>query len=206
MGEASTPTSAGDVRISLIEAAARIMAKEGARALSTRRLASEIGTSTMAVYTYFQGMPELLRAVRQEAFDRFAQHLDRVRSGDDPVREIVELGAAYVRNAIANPDLYRFMFMDKSPEEDLGIGIDTFQRVVAAAERAFLSGRFDQGDPVEAARKCWVVAHGSVSLHLVGMLTRQEARKALNSLLLDLFVGLGDDPAAARASTSGVKS
>ena len=189
-----------DVRVELIEAAARVVAEEGRAALTTRRLAAEVGTSTMAVYTYFRGMPELLRAVRQEAFDRFAAHLAGVPAGADPVAEIVQLGGAYVRNAVANPALYRFMFMEKPPDEDVGIGISTFERLVDAVRRAMEAARFSPGNPVEAARQCWVISHGSVSLHLVGMLQLDEAVRAMAQSIEHVFVGLGDDPAAARAS------
>ena len=140
-----------DVRVELIEAAARVVAEEGRAALTTRRLAAEVGTSTMAVYTYFRGMPELLRAVRQEAFDRFGAHLAAVPPRADPVAEIVELGAAYVRNAVKNPARYRFMFMEKPPDEDLGIGISTFERLVEAVRRAMEVGWFAHGDPVYVA-------------------------------------------------------
>ena len=56
------------VRVRLIEAAARILAEEGPGALTLRRVAAEVGTSTMAVYTHFGGMTELRRAVREQGF------------------------------------------------------------------------------------------------------------------------------------------
>ncbi|MGH8570384.1 MAG: helix-turn-helix domain-containing protein, partial [Gammaproteobacteria bacterium] len=58
------------VRLALIEAAARVLARDGPDALTTRRLASEVGTSTMALYTHFGGMDDLRRAVRLEWFER----------------------------------------------------------------------------------------------------------------------------------------
>ena len=60
------------MRPALIEAAARLIATEGVAGLKLRRVAEEVGTSTMAIYTYFGGMPELRRAVRQEGFARLA--------------------------------------------------------------------------------------------------------------------------------------
>ena len=41
-----------------------------------RRIAGEVGTSTMAVYTYFAGMEELRREVAREGFRRLAAYLD----------------------------------------------------------------------------------------------------------------------------------
>src|SRR5687768_10488279 len=107
------------VRTSLIDAAARLLAEEGPHALTTRRLATEVGTSTMAVYTYFSGMDELRHAVRVEGFDRLAGYLERVAPDpDDPMVELRQLGAAYITNAFVNPHLYRFMFMEKPSDSD----------------------------------------------------------------------------------------
>src|SRR3954451_12412733 len=89
----------------LIDAAARLIASEGPSALTLRRVAAEVGTSTMAVYTAFGGMPELRRAVRYEGFARLARELDAVGTTRDPVADLWMLGRAYHENAIANPDL-----------------------------------------------------------------------------------------------------
>src|SRR5258705_10048292 len=52
----------------LVAAAARLLAGEGRGALTARRLGAEVGASSMAVYTYFGGMDELLRAVWRRGF------------------------------------------------------------------------------------------------------------------------------------------
>lgn len=51
-----------------MDAAARLLAKEGAAGMSTRRLAAEVGVSTMALYTHFGGMDGLCREARREGF------------------------------------------------------------------------------------------------------------------------------------------
>ena len=57
--------------MSLIEAGARVLAEEGRPAVTARRLATEAGTSTMAVYTHFGSMEELFVQMCQEGFARF---------------------------------------------------------------------------------------------------------------------------------------
>src|SRR5256885_199545 len=83
------------IHAALIEAAARLIANEGAAGLTLRRVADEVGTSTMAIYTHFGGMPELRRAVRLEGVARLADHLARVRESGDPVADLAVLGLAY---------------------------------------------------------------------------------------------------------------
>ena len=188
-----------EIRTRLIDAAARLLA-EGPGALTTRRLGAEVGTSTMAVYTYFRGMDELRFAVRQEGFDRLAGHLEAVTLTDDPVADVAALGGAYFFNALANPHLYRVMFMEHDIDDHEEVGEATFESLVAAVERAIQSGRFDKTDAYELATQLWAMSHGIVTLHLAHLLTLEEAIKCATDMGRNLFVGFGDDPDRAARS------
>src|SRR3712207_8621113 len=51
--------------------------------------------------------------------------------------------SGYCMNAIDNPNLYRVMFMEAPLDEhDAGVGLDTFERLVAAVQRCIDAGRF----------------------------------------------------------------
>src|SRR5437764_14897109 len=106
------------LRPALIEAAARLIATEGAAGLTLRRVAEEVGTSTMAIYTYFGGMPELRRAVRQEGFSRLAARAAQLGESDDPVADLAGLGLAYYQIAMSNPHLYRALYMEQPLDAD----------------------------------------------------------------------------------------
>ncbi|MQA13012.1 MAG: TetR family transcriptional regulator [Pseudonocardiaceae bacterium] len=188
------------VRTELVEAAARVLADEGPRALTTRRLAAEVGTSTMAVYTYFGGMDEVRRAVRREGFARLAAHLDATPRSADPVADLVAAGAAYLTNGLANPHLYRAMFLERPPDDDAAVGIDTFQRLVDAVRRCIEAGRFHQVNPWGLAVQLWTMRHGMVSLALAGLLPAEQISRHIADMTMRLFVGYGDDPAAAQRS------
>src|SRR5437763_7619136 len=189
------------IRTTLIEAAARIIATEGPDALTLRRVADEVGTSTMAIYTHFGSMAELRRGVRREGFARLADHLGGVRHTRDPVEDLALLGSAYFTNGFTNPHLYRAMFMEHGLDlEDAVIGIETFEALVAAVRRCLEAGRFDDGEPVEMATHLWALTHGIVTLHLAGFLSVDQARDALAHAALNLFIGYGDDRGAARRS------
>jgi AcrR family transcriptional regulator len=111
MSRAADPT----VRAALVETAAQILATDGPGKLTLRRLTRDVGTSTMAVYTHFGGMEQLRIAICTEGFRRLGAHLGSVPRTDDPVADLVALGAAYVTNARENPNLYRAMFLDRLP-------------------------------------------------------------------------------------------
>jgi AcrR family transcriptional regulator len=189
------------LRLELVEAAARLIAAEGAEALTLRRLAQETGTSTMAVYTNFGGMPELRHAVRREGFSRLAARLAEVGHSDDTVADLSLLGLAYYGNATDNADLYRVMFMEPPLDAaDAEIGWETFDALVTGVQRCISDGRLVDVDAGAVATQLWGLAHGLVSLELAALLDRGRALTALGSAAFALFTASGDDPDKTRIS------
>ena len=188
------------LRTALVESAARLIAEEGAAGLTLRRLAREVGTSTMVVYTHFGGMDELRQEVRREGFSRLAEHLDAVVPSRDPVFDLGLLGWAYCRNALTNPNLYRVMFMEVTEPGGPVIGYDTFETLVKAVDRAAQAGRFTPGNEVERARQVWALSHGTLALHLANLLTVDEVLETLWQGAVHLFIGFGDEPRTTRRS------
>src|SRR5436305_84188 len=86
-------------------------ARDGAAALTLRRLAAASGTSTMAVYTLYGDKPGLLRAMYRAGFERLGAALRAASAtSDDPLEALLALGHAYRDTALANPHLYDLMF------------------------------------------------------------------------------------------------
>ncbi len=191
------------VRDALTEAAARLLVEDGPAALTVRRLAKEVGTSTIAIYTYFQGMDDLRAAVAAEGLGRLARHLAAVPRTKDPVAHVAALGAAYVAYGVSNPDLYRFTFQQQRGAEPAEVNSDddAFAQLLDAVQRAIDSGRFS-GDTGAIALQLWVTTHGLTSLHLAGLLSLADAAATLTAMGPALFVGFGDTPARAEASVA----
>jgi AcrR family transcriptional regulator len=189
----SPKTADPALRMALLEAAARLIAEEGSPALSLRRLAAEVGTSTMAIYTHFGGMTELRQAVRREGFARLAAHLAQVGATADPVADLGLLGWRYYLNATANPHLYRSMFMEHVDGSEQDIGMETFQSLVDGVDRCIRAGRFRQADPFDLALQLWSTAHGTVALHLAGLLSADRALETSAATSLNLIIAFGDD-------------
>jgi AcrR family transcriptional regulator len=183
-----------DVRSALIDAAARLLAEH--EPLTIRRLAGEVGTSTMAVYTHFGGMDELLAEVRREGFRRLAAHLEAVPPTTDPVADLLSLGWAYCTNAVTNPDLYRVMFLETTVDlEEAAFGAATFLPVVAGVERCVEAGRLEVASAWDTAVQLWGLTHGMVTLALGGMVTVGELLDHLQATIRACLVGYGDSPA-----------
>jgi AcrR family transcriptional regulator len=190
-----------EVREALIDAAASLLAHDGPRALSTRRLAAEVGASTMAVYTHFGGMDGLHREVRREGFSRLTGFFDTVQRTKDPVADLSALGWAYCFNAIANPQLYRAVFLEAPIDaEDQAVGRAAVQQPIDAARRCIEAGRFRPADPESLAIQLWAASHGTVTGWLAQLLTLDEVLEHLPPMGRNLFVGFGDDPVRAMRS------
>ena len=168
-----------------------------------RSLAAAVGTSTMTVYSQFGGMPGLWSATREEGFRRLAAAVAEVGEADDPVEELMALASAYVGHAFAHPGLYLTMFEARYALPDPRIADASFDRLVAAADRARAAGRFRADvDSRAAATQLWSTAHGLLMLALTGALPREAVPTHLPPMACALLVGLGDRPDAARASVT----
>src|SRR5262245_1181842 len=189
------------IRIALLETAARIIATEGPGKLTLRRLAHEVGTSTMAIYTHFGGMAELRREIRREGFARLGGRQAAVAATGDPVADVWALGMAYYGNAIENPNLYQAMFMDGPVDAgDARVGLETFDQLVRAIRRCIDAGRFDSADPAGLATQLWAFVHGLVTLQLAHLLPEDRALACLAAGARNLMSAFGDDPRAVGSS------
>jgi AcrR family transcriptional regulator len=197
MPRALSPT----VRSHLIERAAALLARR--EPVTLRSLVAGTGLSTMAVYTYFDGMPGLWGAVREEGFRRLADRTRAVVPGRDPVRHLAALGVAYVENALSNRDLARVMFDATFDLPDRGAADETFGLLVAAVRRGVDAGRFDAAaNPADVALRFWASGHGIVSLAVTGILDVAQLRQHAPALAIAVLVDAGDAPALARRSVT----
>lgn len=169
--------------------------------VTLRGLVAGTGVSTMAVYTYFDGMSGLLGAVRQEGFSRLAARLSGLSATSDPVSDLAETGAAYVASAQDNPELYALMFDGTLPLPDADAADAALQRLVDAVQRAVDSGRFDPSvDAMALANELWMFGHGACMLFTTGVLSFEQVEPVVLSGLTRLYCASGDRPDRVRRS------
>jgi AcrR family transcriptional regulator len=210
-----------NVRDELLRAAVAILDQDGPDALQTRKIAAAAGTSTMAVYTHFGGMPALIAAVADEGLRQFDIALTMPETSD-PVADLMATGVAYRRYAIERPHMYRLMFGSTSahginaPAYDLltltlaeiSDHYPSFAHVVRGVHRCMLAGRITAGSAAEdatvvaVAAQFWSSIHGFVMLELAGFYGAQgnAIGPVLGSLTANLLISLGDSPEQVRES------
>lgn len=203
-----------EIRRQLIEAGIAILERDGIQALSVRKLAAEVGTSTMVVYTHFGSMAGVLEAISAEIFARFGAALAAVPHTDDPVADFFSMGAAYRRFALTNPQHYQLMFGTSVPaslssgREDLTVtghasSYDaSFQTLCASVRRMIGAGRIRKCDEAAVAGRIWSICHGAVTLEMAGFFGSEGhgLREILSPLTVDLLVGMGDERDRTNAS------
>jgi AcrR family transcriptional regulator len=151
-------------RAVLIDIAARLLSEEGPSALSTRRLAAEAGTSTMAVYTHLGSMSELVREIARDGFARLERMFKLIEPTGDPVSDMAMFGRAYRHNASSGRHIFSVMFGGSSlggfalTDDDRQYGRYTLSGVADCAGRCIASGRFRAGDPILVAHQMWLVS------------------------------------------------
>ena len=177
----------------LIDAAGRVLAEEGPQAMSTRRIAQEVGTSTSAIYSLLGSKTEVVRAMYLEGFSRLAERQAKVPITHDPLVDLRQLALAYFENGLANPHLYDVMFHRPVPDfvpepDDVAFALTTLQDVVDVVQRIIDAGLW-HGNARAIATEVWATVHGVTSLTLACMLTPDVARKRLEHLLRIVVAG-----------------
>lgn len=81
----------------LLDAAARLMERDGSHAVSMQAVAAEAGVSVGLIYRYFGGKDDLLLAVIVGVLDSFAAQVPAAveAAGDDPVHRLAAAFRAY---------------------------------------------------------------------------------------------------------------
>ena len=197
-----------DARSAMLAGAARLLAAEGPSALTTRRLAAEAGTSTMAVYTRFGSLLDVHRAVRADAFARLEARLEALPATEDPVADLVVAAMVYLDFALTEPHLYRTMAIDRPPpkenDTDPDPGEPVFTMLTRHVRRCLDAGRF-RGDPDVAvmwSAQWWAMQHGMATLALADTVPPHQIRAVLEDMAERLCRGYGDDPTQAHDSVA----
>jgi AcrR family transcriptional regulator len=86
--------------------AGELLHDEGPAAVSVRRVADAVGTTTRAVYSLFGDKDGPLREPSLDVAETMRRHHEAVPERDDPLGEIPELMFGYRATALEKPKLY----------------------------------------------------------------------------------------------------
>ena len=145
----------------IVSAATEIVRESGAEALNARTVAQKLNCSTQPVMYHFATMEDLKRAAYAQA-DRFHTDCLMKRSGRrDP---LLEIGLNYIRFAIQEPRLFRFLFQSGYAKENNLLEMldsEELAPVLAAMQEGL---GMDRGKTKDVFLSVALFAHGYASI------------------------------------------
>lgn len=169
----------GDLKAELIQKGIEILNDEGYEGFSLRKVARKCGVSQTAPYRHFKDKNAMISEIVKHALSKFNESLAAAvaKHPDNPGDQIKEMGVAYVRFFIDNPQYMRLLFLSDTrmlPPEVL-CGLDKhdqkghpFGTFLSAVQRYKESSPDDKRDPGELLITWWGLVHGIAVLAVRG--------------------------------------
>ena len=100
-------------REEIIDAALKIAADRGLKALTSRELGAALGSSARPIFTVFKNMDEVFEEVRKAALARFEEYAKKAEHYTPVFKQV---GLQMILFATEQPKLYRLIYMSEKPE------------------------------------------------------------------------------------------
>jgi AcrR family transcriptional regulator len=181
---AYTSDERDEIEAKIREAALRLFAEDGYRAVSLRAIARALGWSAPALYRYYDSKDALLAAIRAEGFRKMQTILEGARlQARDPEDGIRKAMTAYLRFAMTQTELFRLMYeLDQGAIADYPHVFRERRKAFAEAEKiaqAVIDAGAASGDANRLAHLFWVNVHGLATLALANQLDLGQSYKDL---------------------------
>jgi len=192
-------TPSRDLEGALVDAAERVLVRDGLRGLTVRAVATEAGVAPMGVYNRFGSKSGPAAALRVRGSAGLAAAI-RGSGPADAADRLRACGRSSRRFALAHPQHYEAMFgSGVTPADRAAASTEELERHAAAAfdvlvaevGRAMDAGVLRRQEPEEAAWVIWAAVHGAVSLELAGVAHTDDLDASYERLLDSLMSGLG---------------
>ncbi|MFD7074604.1 TetR/AcrR family transcriptional regulator [Nocardioides sp. NPDC059952] len=188
----------------LLDAAARLMERDGSEAVSMQALAAEAGVSVGLIYRYFGSKDDVLLAVITDVLDAFSTTVPAAveEAGEDPVRRLAAAFAAYCRVIDSHRHAALLTYRESKSLDEAGrdrikrLEVETSEPLRAAVRDGVGAGKLVAADPDLVAYNLLLLAHAWALKHwyfeqtrTLDSYIRDQLALALRAILAD---GLGD--------------
>jgi len=186
----------GNLEDALIKSAIKLTRKNGPDHLSLREIAADVKVSPSAVYHYFPDKDAMIKGIGKHLFNELAEmskeSLEKFpgQSARAAKLRFREIGRAYLRWAVKEPNLFRLMFggfcsVDgrKSHKEDV-----SFQLLKTTLDDLVTSGAMPKKLRPYGEIMAWSSVHGAANLVVEGHLPEEAFEQLLDGLEIALGV------------------
>jgi AcrR family transcriptional regulator len=171
-----------NTRQHILDAARALLEREGAAAVSMRRVADLVGITPMAIYRHFANRDTLLKQVSDNAFAEVAEMWQSRAHQPDSMGGLLHAMDNYLDFALAQPHLFDYSFSVRRddarrfPEDFRARQSPTLNVVADMLQEAMRKGLLRDGDPWDIAMIMWAQAHGLIALYRAGRFSYDEAQ------------------------------
>ncbi|MEM5437218.1 TetR/AcrR family transcriptional regulator [Paraburkholderia diazotrophica] len=214
-----------ELRERILDAARRIVMREGFGALSMRKIAEAIEYSPATLYLHFESRDAIAHALCAEGYAQLLATFEPLIPIADPAERLRAIGRAYVAFGVAHPQTYRLIFMEDpsytgaalvggaggseggagASDEDAG---DTAFRLMVESIDALKAQGHLPGAPDSqvCAEALWATMHGIVALHLTCPVFPRAPLDAVVDAALVAWFGARQTDASGDAEASGAEN
>lgn len=173
---------AGSTAQKIITAAQRLLDKEGADAVTMRRVATAVGITPMAIYRHYPDRAALLNALANTGFEDLAAQLAGLPSYGGIEPRLTKMLDLYLAQALEKPRLFELMFVKlregarRYPQDFKASRSPTASPMAALIKKGMETGCFRKDDEWEIVFEMGALLQGLVMLYLGGRMAMSPAR------------------------------
>lgn len=166
----------------IVKAAYRLFDREGAEAVTMRRVAEAVGITPMAIYRHFPNREALLKKISDENFQTIAHEMQACAAQPDILSQLAALVTPYLDYALAHPYLFDHAFAVQRddarqfPEDFRARKSPSFNVVVDAVAEGMRRGVLKQDDPYAVSMTLTAHQHGLIALYRAGRFNFNETQ------------------------------
>ncbi len=179
----------------ILEAALKMLIRDGYASVNVKTIAAEIGCSTQPIVWHFENMEGLRLALSEYAMEYAAKKA--ASSYENKLESFEFLGRAYVKMALKEPNLFKFLYLGVSPMgkpynlKDVGRAKNKAM-ITMIAEQTGLN----EEQVIRFVRNTIIYSHGIATMIATGVLkgTEKEMMEMINNAADAFIINEGVDP------------
>lgn len=175
----------GDLRAALVAEALSLLEKRDLEQLSLREVARNVGVSATAVYRHFPSKDDLLKALAERGLAMLGEQQQRAAAKAEGRMAFAQTGRAYVRFALAHPNLFRLVFIHTPARLRPGKG--SAEGLPASLLKDYvtlgLGAKASDEQVFAAALRAWSLVHGLAMLILDEQVDRKAAEAVIDRVI-----------------------
>ena len=179
----------------ILEAALKMLIRDGYASVNVKTLAVEIGCSTQPIVWHFENMGGLRQALSEYAMDYAAKKASS--NYENKLESFEFLGRAYVKMALKEPNLFKFLYLGENPVakpynlKDIGKKKNK-EMIAMIAEQTGLN----EEQVIRFVRNTIIYSHGVATMLATGVLkgTEKEMMEMINNAADAFVLNEGVDP------------